>query len=169
MITTLKTKYIDDSEKKKLYNKLCSNFAMNELRSFKSQLKAFLHPEYRVSFISIDNIGDAFSLWWDFSNFIFIEYIVVDTSLQRKGIGSLLLSDICSKNKTIILEVKKDSLKESFFKNNGFVYNSYCYEAISLMQNIIPNKYIIYSYGNHLNEKEYLMFVEQIHKDEYQF
>lgn len=139
------------------------NFKSSELRSKDSQLKAFKHKTYRVSYID-----GAFVLWWDFKKLIFCEYIVVSTDTQRMGIGTRLLKHMSYKKKPIVLEVGKKSTLLSFYTKNGFVVNNYGYNALPLNEEEAEDYYLL-SYKETLTQEEYAYFLEEINKPEYQF
>lgn len=152
-----------------IYSKLCNYFSSNELRGYESQFRAFLHPNYYISYLLPSRISDAFVLWWNFGKTIFVEYIVIIKEKQLKGLGSILIKNVCARGSTIILEVKEKSENNLFFEKNGFVQNPYKYEAIPLKDIDVPEKYLIYSYGKVLTSDEYFIFNKEISKPEYQF
>lgn len=149
------------------WEKMNDSFKDSELRSQFSQYKAFSHRKYRVSYFEQKN-NNAFALWWDFEDIIFVEYILVSPGLKRNGLGSKLLEHLVKKSKEVVLEVEQDSTLDDFYKKNGFVCNSYAYSAISL-QGSEPNKYHIYSFKKMLSKEQYDKFIELINKPQYQF
>lgn len=150
-----------------LWNALNQYFKKSELRSKKSQYKAFKHENYYVSFFN-DGFDLAFALWWDFDSLVFCEYIVVSCDNRGIGVGSRLLKHLAKLKKQIVLEVEKGSELAFFYVKNDFVINEYPYNAIPLNSEEVE-KYDLFSYSESLTKEEYDYFWNMINKPEYQF
>lgn len=168
IIKTNKTATISNESKHIIINYLEENFSSIELRSKSSQLKAFLHTNYRVSYVKNKNII-AFLLWWDFGSVRFIEYICVLKKYRNQGIGSSLIKSCIDANVVTVVEVEENSKVYKFYQKNDFIKNDYIYQAIPLQNGLNVGKYNIFSYGKVLSIQEWDTFISLIHKDEYQF
>lgn len=152
-----------------IYKILIDGFSAAELRNYNSQMKAFMHPEYFISY-SASKLSDGFVLWWNFSNFIFVEYIWVALNKRRGGIGTKLLEKLKQYNKLIILEVEDTAVCKNigFYYGAGFVLNEISYTAKAL-SSIPALKYHLLSSNHPLSESEYQLFINKINEAEYQF
>lgn len=168
IIKTDKTAVLSNDSKCIIIKYLQENFSPIELRSELSQLNAFLHPNYRVSYVKNKKII-AFVLWWDFGNLRFIEYICVLKKYRNQGIGSSLIKSCIDANIVTVVEVEENSKVCIFYQKNDFVQNNYIYQAIPLQNNFYVGKYNIFSYRKVLSRQEWDSFVSLIHQDEYQF
>jgi len=168
IIKTNKTATISNESKFIIIKCLEENFSPIELRSKSSQLKAFLHPNYRVSYVKNKKII-AFLLWWDFGNVRFIEYICVLEEYRNQGIGSSLIKSCIDANIITVVEVEENSKAYKFYQKNNFIKNDYIYQAIPLQNGFNVGNYNIFSYGKVLSNQEWDTFISLIHQDEYQF
>ena len=83
---TLQTLELSINDHEKLYRKLSQGFGKDSLRELISQLKAFRHHKYMITFI--DKMG--FSLWWNFDNIVFIEYLLIEERFRHQGVPLLI-------------------------------------------------------------------------------
>ena len=144
IIKTDKTAVLSNDSKCIIIKYLQENFSPIELRSELSQLNAFLHPNYRVSYVKNKKII-AFVLWWDFGNLRFIEYICVLKKYRNQGIGSSLIKSCIDANVVTVVEVEENSKVCIFYQKNDFVQNNYIYQAIPLQNNFYVGKYNIFA------------------------
>jgi GNAT superfamily N-acetyltransferase len=166
-ITTISTMNLDRLFYERIYHILIEEFDKAELRNYESQMRAFEHSEYYISFLGSD-VNEGFALWWNFSDFIFIEYLWVILEKRRYGIGSQLLDELKRFNKLIILEIVEGSDSINFYFHEGFRMNSVHYQAMDL-SSLPAMNYFILSYNRELLKEEYDMFINKIREDEYQF
>lgn len=153
-----------------IMNRLFETFAKEELRNVDSQLKAFNSPEYYISYcLNRENNVIGFMLWWNFKVVRFIEYLYVDKNFRLQGYGSSILRSCLNTKKQVVVEVRKNERVEKFYYNNDFVKNNFLYSPIALNEYGGTVEYSIFSYITKLNSNEYNMFLETIHKVEYQF
>lgn len=164
------TKDLSSNQMSALIYKLLKNFKSIELRSSVSQQKAFMHDNYRISYLSDDsNNLIGFMLWWDFDNLRFVEYILVSNEYRNNGIGSLLLKSCIIEDKPVIIEVEIDSNVQKFYTKNRFVKNKMLYNPIPLQKGNEVNKYLLYTYKDIITNNILEEFLSTIHLDEYQF
>lgn len=134
------------------------------LRKNNSQLLAFKHSDYMISYI--DNIG--FSLWWNFEDFIFIEYIVILEKYRNQGYGSIILGAIKDYGKLIILEVETDSQLKKFYEINNFFSCHTPYSPIQINEKPQASLSLM-SHNHELSQAEFEIFFNKISSDELQF
>ncbi|MDQ0339744.1 N-acetylglutamate synthase-like GNAT family acetyltransferase [Caldalkalibacillus uzonensis] len=105
------------------YQKLRQYFPPEEMKK-KEQMEALLkqNPHYKK-----EETDSYIMLYGEYSDFIFVDYILVDKEKRGQGIGQRLLEELKAKGKTIILEVEPvdeddpDTVKrERFYLSNGF-------------------------------------------------
>lgn len=167
VITTVPTMSLDAEIQERIYYLLLKEFAKAELRSFNSQMKAFRHPEYFISTLR-NNVDEGFVLWWNFKEFIFIEYLWVALKKRHCGRGTSLLEELKRSNKLVILEVLKGDSNVKFYFAKGFCRNYISYKALDL--NSLPAlEYSLLSYDHKLSKTEYNIFINKIRESEYQF
>lgn len=167
VITTVPTMSLDAEIQERIYYILLNEFDKAELRNCNSQMKAFRHPEYFISTFG-NNIDEAFVLWWNFKEFIFIEYLWVALEKRHCGRGTILLEELKRGNRLIILEVLKCDNNAKFYFEMGFYKNNISYKALDL--NSLPAlEYFLLSYNHKLTETEYNIFIDKIGENEYQF
>ena len=161
---TLQTLELSINDHEKLYRKLSQGFGKDSLRELISQLKAFRHHKYMITFI--DKMG--FSLWWNFDNIVFIEYLLIEERFRHQGVGSSIIDSIKKEGKIIVLEVERNNEVIDFYQMNGFVLNKLNYNPIHI-NDYVPPDYILMSYNRELLPEEYQDFLRTISKKELQF
>lgn len=167
IIKTISTMSLDEERQKAIYYLLIKEFDKAELRSWSSQIEAFRHPEYFISTLE-NSIDEGFALWWNFKEFIFIEYLWVALEKRHCGRGRTLLEELKRSNKLIILEVLKGDSSTKFYSSMGFCSNNISYKALDL--NLLPAlEYSLLSYDHELSKVEYDIFINKIGESEYQF
>lgn len=170
VIKTIRTNLLSDYEKRGVAEQLETFFSKGELRSYRSQMRAFQHPLYYLSYcMNEKNERVGIMLWWEFQFIKFIEYLCVERNYRRNGIGSSILSVCSSGNKITVLEVAKTSEFGEFYRNNGYVRNRYAYNAMNLNDLYAQDEYDIYSYQKQLKKREYESFLAEIHCDKLKF
>lgn len=107
------------------YQKLSSYFPEHEMKS-KTHLEDLLNHKDEYNKIETENYV---VLYAEFSDFLFIDYLLVFKSDRGQGIGSQVLSEFKKKQKSILLEVEPrdpddpDTIKRfRFYDKNGFGY-----------------------------------------------
>lgn len=160
----------------KIWCLMQQSFSLNYLRTFEHQKKLFESNLCKCKTIEQDNDLLCFICYWDFDDFIFVEYLATDERFRGEGLGSKLLNDILNIGKKIILEVElvKDedpySLKRvEFYKRIGFNYNKYFYEQPPLTTKTGFVEMRIMSYPNPIKEDEFLKIKNILHTDCYKY
>lgn len=161
---TVCTSELSESFLEDIIIQLANEFDNSYLRKKDSQLLAFKHKDYMITYF--DGIG--FSLWWDFQEFIFIEYVVVFERYRKHGYGSLLLKTIKDHRKLVILELETDCDIENFYLKNGFHLCNIIYSPIQINQK--PQERLsLMSFDHELTKTEFLSFIKKITSDDLQF
>jgi hypothetical protein len=163
-VITKRTVDISELKYSDLYDMLSYEFDKTFLRRIESQILAFRHRDYRVSYI--DKCG--FGLWWCFERFSFLEYIVIEKMNRGQGMGSLILNAIKSQSNLVIVEVHIGDKVKDFYLKNGFKECQMDYFPIQINEE--PQKgLMLMSYNHTLSEAEYSAFIKKISMDELQF
>ena len=163
-IITKQTLELPLNIREQVFHALESEFEQNSIRKMKSQMLAFSHNLYMISYV--ENKG--FVLWWNFPQFIFIEYILVNDLFRNTGVGTSLLNMIKCLDRLAILEVERDGPEIEFYEKNGFYLSKIHYHPIRL--NELPTSDLqLMSYDHVLSNIEYNMFMKAISSSDLQF
>ncbi len=122
------------------YARLTDYFPEREMKSRKHFEILFNEKQ---GIYQLEESQDFVLVYFEMSDFIFIDYILVARNNRRNGRGSRILDQLKQKGKAIILEVEPvtlidpDSEKRiQFYEKNGFLkMNSIRYERIHLVTN----------------------------------
>ncbi len=163
-VVTKSTANLSESEQRKLYEILLGTFDISFLRTMDSQLLAFRHKDYQVTYVG----SQGMCLWWSFKEFAFIEYLLIKEEYRHQGLGRQIINAIKTCNKCIVVEVDIRENVDAFYEKNGFKKCIFFYEPIQI--NEIPQKELmLMSFDHSLSEDEYKRFINQISEDELQF
>nr|WP_263324455.1 GNAT family N-acetyltransferase [Neobacillus sp. Marseille-Q6967] len=133
------------------YTRLTEYFPEREMKS-KGHFEILLQ-EKKGSYQLVEG-PDHVLVYFEQSDYIFIDYILVCGGSRGKGIGSLILDHLKSTGKAIILEVEPATVKDPdsikrirFYEMNGFLkMNSIQYERIHMVTNEV-NKMDIFCWS----------------------
>lgn len=104
------------SEAMKLYGK---SFPSHEQREIESQKEILKDEEYHFDLIYDNDSFVGIVLYWETSNYIYIEHFCVEPNMRNKKYGEKALELLKEKKKTVILEIDPPidemSLEESHF------------------------------------------------------
>lgn len=122
------------------YTRLTDYFPEKEMKS-KKHFEILFHEKQGI--YRLEESQDHVLVYFETSDYIFIDYILVARSNRGNGRGSNILDQLKQKGKAIILEVEPaafidpDSEKRiRFYENNGFIkMNSIGYERIHMVTN----------------------------------
>ncbi|MDR4946645.1 GNAT family N-acetyltransferase [Neobacillus cucumis] len=120
--------------------RLTDYFPEREMKSRK-HFEILFHDKQGI--YQLEESKDSVLVYFEMSEFIFIDYILVARNNRRSGRGSRILEQLKQKGKAIILEVEPvshidpDSEKRvHFYEKNGFKkMNSIGYERIHMVTN----------------------------------
>ena len=122
------------------YGRLCDYFPEKEMKSKKHFEALFQEKE---GIYQLDEGPDHVLVYFEKSDYIFVDYILVTSTVRGKGTGSIVLDKLKQKEKAIILEVEPvtiidpDSEKRiRFYEKNDFLkMDSIGYERIHMVTN----------------------------------
>jgi GNAT superfamily N-acetyltransferase len=122
------------------YIRLTNYFPEKEMKS-KKHFEILFHEKKEI--YQLEESQDHLLLYYEKSDYIFIDYILVAESSRGKGIGSTVLDLLKGKGKAIILEVEPVNLIDPdsekrilFYEKNGFLkMDSIQYERIHSVTN----------------------------------
>ena len=124
----------------RLVCRLCDYFPEKEMKSKKHFEALFQEKE---GIYQLDEGPDHVLVYFEKSDYIFVDYILVTSTVRGKGTGSIVLDKLKQKEKAIILEVEPvtiidpDSEKRiRFYEKNDFLkMDSIGYERIHMVTN----------------------------------
>ncbi|WAH38450.1 GNAT family N-acetyltransferase [Alicyclobacillus dauci] len=105
------------------YKRLANYFPTHEMKNFR-QLQALVED---VPYYDLMETSEYLVLYGDFSDFMFIDYLLVNRDQRGAGIGSRLMERLKARNKPILLEVEPTNANDPdtykrrrFYAHNGF-------------------------------------------------
>lgn len=147
-------------------------FAPEFRRSRGAQEALLHHPRYHLEvYRTPDGDVAGFLAWWDFDAFAFGEHLAVDKKRRGQGLGAVIVKDLLSKRKTVILEVEEpdseiNRRRISFYERNGLILHDfpYCQPPFLQGQTPIPLKIMA---SRNLNREEFIKFRNAIFHEVY--
>lgn len=155
------------------YDILTDSFPKNELRPKRNMQRTMSNEKYiLLSFCEENRIIGGTAIW-QLSDFIFIEYLVVNKSFRNCGTGAEILKELKAfYNLPLVLEAEPpetDIAKRriSFYQRNGFFLNDYPYEqpAYSERQAAVP--LVIMTSEGFINPERFTDIKRTIYKEVY--
>ncbi|WP_379969216.1 GNAT family N-acetyltransferase [Ectobacillus sp. sgz5001026] len=112
-------------------------------KEMKSQKHFEILLQEKEGMYQLEESQDHVLVYYEQSDYIFIDYILVNGECRGKGIGSIVLNQLKSKGKAIILEVEPinpldpgSEKRIRFYENNNFLkMNTIQYERIHTVTN----------------------------------
>lgn len=122
------------------YTRLTDYFPEKEMKS-KKYFEILFHEKKGI--YQLEESQDYLLVYFERSDYIFIDYILVARNNRGNGRGSMILDQLKRKGKAIILEVEPVTLKDldsekriRFYEKNSFLkMNFICYERIHMVTN----------------------------------
>lgn len=122
------------------YSRLTDYFPEKEMKS-KQHFEILFHEKQGI--YQLEESQDHVLVYFEKSDFVFIDYILVARNNRGNGRGSIILDQLKQKGKAIILEVEPVTLTDPdsekrirFYEKNGFVkMDSIQYERIHMVTN----------------------------------
>lgn len=154
------------------YERLADYFPEHELKH-PGQMKELLEQteEYRIR-----ESKDYLVAYADFSDFIFIDYLLVDPKARGQGIGGKVLEMFKEKGKNIILEVEPieasdndTSRRIQFYERHGFKRANHIVYERETESGHLHSMDIYFWAPNPIHEREILQQMETICKDIHNF
>lgn len=153
-----------------MYN---DSFPDDEIRNIEQQMKLMNNRLYQLEPYYADTTLAGFIASWKFSTFTFIEHLALDSNFRGRGLGSLLMIDFISKNKSpVILEVEPpqsplQKKRIEFYKNVGFHINTYDYHQPPLSAEKNSVHLFLMSYPDSLDKISFNKYKNTIYKEVY--
>lgn len=110
-----------------LYRK---SFPFHEQREAASQAAILTDNAYHFDLIWDDNTFAGLILYWETSDFVYVEHLCISPEMRGCGYGQQVLSLLQKRHKTIFLEIDPpiDAIsirRKGFYQRCGFVENPY--------------------------------------------
>ena len=153
-------KYFDDF--KRIYTQ---SFPKHEQRTDEQHLYALAQDRCHIAIYVVNEGVVAFIVYWDFTNYIYIEHLAITPIHRGQNYGTIILSQFIKANpKTVILEidplVDELSIKRfEFYKRIGFIKNSYNHKHPAYRKEFTAHQLIVLSVSTTLSCEQYDQFV----------
>jgi hypothetical protein len=156
------------------YTRLTEYFPEKEMKS-KKHFEILFHEKQGI--YQLEESQDHQLVYFEKSDYIFVDYILVAGSSRGKGRGSTILDQLKRKGKAIILEVEPANLIDPdsekrihFYEKNGFFkMNSIKYERIHIVSNEL-NKMDVFCWAPiHRTEEWVFDRMQDIYKEVHAF
>lgn len=147
-----------------------NEFSVEERRDYNEQNRVLENEEYHFDFVMDNDIFLGIMLYWETSNFIYLEHLAILPEFRNKGIGSQALQFLKNKEKTLILEIEPpiDSITMSrykFYERNGFLSTSHQHIQAKYHLGDRDLELKILSYPTQITTKQYLEFQDYMTKE----
>ena len=165
---------VSDDRFEIVFNKMTDAFPYEERRSPLAQKKCMGDERFHFLEILDDTVPVGFIALWDFSDYIYIEHLAIDSDKRSGGYGSKTLNEIKNMyDKKIILEAEAPETEQqkkriNFYNKAGFKVNNYDYEQPSYHGGDgVP--LMILSYPDFITEEEFEKFVSETKNSVYTY
>lgn len=124
----------------KIFNIYAETFPEEERRNKEQFLDLSENPNVYIFSIRNDEISIGYCIFWQLTDFYFLEHFEVFQEFRNQNFGSEILKNLKEKFEKIVLESEPEHLNEtakrriSFYKKNGFI--------------VIDETYVQPSYGD---------------------
>ena len=151
---------------------LKENFPRNEIRSDQKQLEVINEPYFQAYLLKENTEIYGFVSCFDFTDFVFIEHLVIAPSHQGAGLGSQLLTLLKQKYRSLILEVELPTSLQAkkriqFYQKNQFFFNDIPYVIPSFIMGEKPIPLRMMSYPNQLTLEQFNYVKDILYRNVY--
>jgi len=151
---------------------LKENFPRNEIRSDQKQLEVINEPYFQAYLLKENTEIYGFVSCFDFTDFVFIEHLVIAPSHQGAGLGSQLLTLLKQKYRSLILEVELPTSLQAkkriqFYQKNQFFFNDIPYVIPSFIIGEQPIPLRMMSYPNQLTLEQFNYIKDILYRNVY--
>ena len=158
----------------KVFNKMTDAFPYEERRSPNAQKRCMGDNRFKFLRILDGNEDVGFISLWEFSDYVYIEHLAIDSDKRSGGYGSKTLEKVKELfKKKIILEAEEPVTEQQkkrirFYDKAGFKVNSYNYEQPSYHGGDgVP--LMILSYPDFISKEEFNLFVTETKNSVYTY
>ena len=147
-----------------------SAFPREERRDEAEHLRVMKKDDYHFDLIMDGDTFVGVMLYWETSDFIYLEHFTTRPEVRGKGKGAEALSLLKAKNKTVILEIE-DPVDEitkrryGFYQRNGFKMTSHYHIQAKYHLGDEDLMLKILSYPEEITKEEYLSFQDYMTKE----
>ena len=139
------------------------SFPRDEHRPYEEQKALLDNEHYNIRVATDGGKVVAFIAYWKLKNLLYIEHFATDPECRGRGIGAMILSDICRENDgTVCLEVEPPETEMAkrrigFYQRNGFYLCPCPYVQPAISKGRTPVPLQIMSTKGVLDEAEFEM------------
>ena len=148
-------------------------FPPEQRRSEAQQLEIMKCKEYKLKFHIVMDELQAFLAFWQFENFVFLEHFAVDKKWRGKGIGRIILEELCMNHEQpIFLEVERPENEHKikrirFYEQLGFVLNDFAYEQPAYTEEGSSIDLAIMSLSQKISKESFAKYKRKIYEKVY--
>lgn len=112
--------------KQEIFRSYCHSFPEEEKRDENDFWALFGNPKTHIISVSTENQTVGYIIFWELSDFIFVEHFEVFERCRNKNFGSKILKILQENFNKIILETEPEHLNDlakrrvNFYQRNGF-------------------------------------------------
>ena len=156
-----------------VYSIMEKSFPRDEHRPCEEQKALLDNERYNIRVATDDGKVVAFIAYWKLEDLLYIEHFATDPECRGRGIGAMILSDICRENNgTVCLEVEPPESEITrrrigFYERNGFHLNEYPYIQPPISKGCEPVPLMIMTYKNKIDRSEFENIRDLLYKEVY--
>lgn len=141
------------------------SFPLTERRSFEN-IQACMQGEHcKVVAYHMDGVVIGFLIFWEYEEFIYIEFFATNPQMRNSGNGSFILRDFVEEHgsKPLILEIDEmsDDISKrrcGFYMREGFVLNPFVHRPPAYNDPNVNLDMHIMTFRNEITEEQYKDF-----------
>lgn len=141
------------------------SFPLTERRSFANIKASMQTGNCKVVTYHENGVVIGFILYWEYEEFIYIEFFATNPDRRNSGNGSVILRDFVAEHgaKPLILEIDEmnDEISKrrcGFYQREGFVLNHFVHRPSAYNDMSVNLNMHIMTYGKEITEKQYKDF-----------
>ena len=139
------------------------SFPFNEQREEPLQKRVLEHPQYHFGLLYDKDVFAGLLLYWEHTDFVYIEHFCILPQLRGKGYGAQALALLAQAGKPIILEIDppKDAVsqrRKAFYERAGYCPNPFAHQHPPYHKGMKAHALQVMSYPAPLTAEEYEVF-----------
>lgn len=144
-----------------------ASFPWHEQREDAAQQRALLLPDYHFTLLCDGARFVGLALFWDSSDFLYVEHLCIQPDLRGHGYGQQLLRRLTSAGKPVILEIDPpvDAVsirRKHFYTRAGFLENPWPHVHPPYHSGCAGHPLLLLSAPAALSEPQYRQFAQYL-------